>query len=131
LINPIQVRLAEAFVLRHRAYPLDLSLDITGKERTVSTHASLYINTVVGMADSAHALCDWLSLLAEALGLLARGCRCLCDLLEACSGLWGATRTAFLRRVARVLELPLHLLKRLLSLGGSLPGCPLFRGHGA
>ena len=43
------------------------------------------------------ALGDLLSLGAEALELLARRLRVLCELLQACGGLWGATRTPFLQ----------------------------------
>ena len=79
-LNPIHARLAEAFVLRNRANPIDLRLDIPGNERAVSPYTALSIDKVVGVADSANALYDLLSLLADALGLLARGCRFLFDL---------------------------------------------------
>jgi hypothetical protein len=63
--------------------------------------------------------------------LLARRLPFLCELLQACGGLWGATRTPFFRRVARALKLPLSLLEPLLRLGGRLCSCPLLGGHGA
>ena len=53
------------------------------------------------------------------------------ELLQAGSGLWGATRPPFCRRVARALKLPLSLREPLLRLGGRLRCRPLLGGHGA
>ena len=61
------------------------------------------------------ALGDLLSLRADALELLARRLRFLFELLQACGGLWGATRAALLRRVAGVLKLPLSLAQAALA----------------
>jgi hypothetical protein len=49
---------------------------------------------VVGLADPTDALDDLLALGTEALELLARRLHSLCELLQACGGLWGATGAA-------------------------------------
>ena len=118
-------------MLRNGANGIHLRLDICRNELAVSTHAALYIDKVVGMADGTDALGDLLALRADALKLLARRLRFLCELLQACGGLWGAARAALFRRVARALQLLLSLLKPLLRLGGRLRSRPLLGGHGA
>ena len=84
---------------------------------------------MVGLADRTDALGDLLALGTEALELLARRLRVLCELLQACGSLWGATWAALFRRVARTLKL--SLLEPLLCLAGRLAGRPLLGSHGA
>jgi len=67
--------------LRNGANPINLRLDIRGNELAVSPHAAFYIDKVVGLADSADALGDLLSLRADALKLLVCRLRFLFDLL--------------------------------------------------
>ena len=130
-VDPIQAALTETFVLSHAANRVHLCVDICRNELAVSPHAALSIDKVVGLADGTDALRDLLSRRAEALVLEARRVRFLCELLQACGGLWGATRPPFFSCVARALKLPLSLLKPLLRLGGRLCRRPLLGGHGA
>jgi hypothetical protein len=109
-LNPVQTALAEPFVLRNGANPIDLRLDINGNEFAVATHATLYIDKVVGLADGTDALGNLLSLGTDGLELLARDLRVLGELLLACDGLWRVTCPLFFRHVASALPLPLHVL---------------------
>ena len=122
--EPIQARLTEPFMLSNEANLVHLHSHICRNELAVAPHASLSIDKVVGMANGADALGDVLSLLTEALVLLARGYRFLGDLFETCGGLWGAPRTPFCRGIARALQLPLSWLKPLLRFSGRLRRCP-------
>src|SRR5438874_12423848 len=118
-------------VLSHAANRVHLCVAICRNELAVSPHASLSIDKVVGLADGTDALSDLLSLRAEALVFEARRLRFLCELLQACGGLWGATRPPFFSCVAGALKLPLSLLTPLLRLGGCLRSRPLLGRHGA
>jgi hypothetical protein len=129
-VDALQAGLTETFMLRHAANHGHLLADICRKEPTVAPHASLYIDQVVGLADPTDALDDLLSLGTEARELLARRVHIQFELLQACGGLWGATWAAFVRRVTRVLKLPLPLLKPLVRLAGRLGSRPLLGGHG-
>jgi len=124
-VDPVHACLTEAFVLRNGANGVHLRLDICRNELAVSPHAALHIDKVVGLTDAPNALGDLRSLGADALELLARRLRFPFELLQAGSGLWGATRPPFCRRVARTLQLPLSSLKPLLRLGGRLARRPL------
>src|SRR5712691_6896866 len=115
-VDALQAGLTEAFVLRHAANGVNLLADICRNEPTVSPHATLYIDKVVGLADRTDALGDLLSLGTEALELQARRLRVLFELLQACGSLWGATWAALFRRVARPRKLLLALLAPLLRL---------------
>ena len=75
------------------------SLDITGNELAVATHAALQVDKVVGVADGADALGDLLALPGEALVLLASGFHLLLHLLQARGRLWGTTRATLCRLV--------------------------------
>ncbi len=86
-VDALQTGLTETFVLRHAANHFHLSLDICRNEPTVSPHASLSIDEVVGLADPTDALGDLLSLDAYALELLERRLRVLFKLLQACGSL--------------------------------------------
>src|SRR4029453_2615514 len=130
-LNPLQACLTEAFMLSNAAHGVNLYLDIGRNELAVAAHAALQIDQVVDLADATDALGDLLSLGADAFELLARRVRFLCELLQACGGLWGATRPPFFRRVARALQLTLSLLKPRLRLGGRLRSRPLLGGHRA
>jgi hypothetical protein len=103
--------------------------DICRNELAIATHAALYIDKVGGLTDGTDAVSDLLSLRADALKLLARRVRFVCHLLQACGGPCRATWAAFFRCTAGVLQVPLHLRKPLLSLGGCLAGRPLLRGY--
>jgi len=61
-VDALQAGLTETFVLRYAANHFNLLLDIGRNEPTVSPHASLYIDEVVGLADPRDALGDLLSL---------------------------------------------------------------------
>ena len=129
-LDALQACLTETFVLRHVAKGVHLLADICRNEPTVSPHATLSIDKVGGLSDCTEALGDLLSLGAEPLKLLARRWRVLCELLQADGRLWGATWAALVRRVARTLQWPLHVLKPLLRLPGRLGSRPLLDGHG-
>lgn len=86
---------------------------------------------MVGVADGADALGHLLALRTEAFKLLVCRVRFLCELLQACGGLWRAARSPLCRRVASALQLLLYVLKLLLRLGGRLCSRPLLGGHGA
>ena len=90
-VDALQAGLTEPFVLRHAANGVNLPLDICRNEPTVSPHAAFHIDKVVGLAEVTDALGDLLSLGTDALELLARRLRVLCELLQACGCLWGAT----------------------------------------
>jgi hypothetical protein len=128
---PIEAGRAAAFWLGHGANPADLCSQISSNALAVAPHASLSITTMVGMAHGADTLGDLRALRAEALGLLVRGCRFLCDLGEADGGLWGATRTLFFRGGACALTLLLSLRQPLLRCGGHLRRRPRLGGHRA
>src|SRR2546423_5988756 len=96
-LDPIQARLAEAFVLGNGANRVDLLLDITGNQFAVATYPSLQVDKVVGVADGAYALGDRLALPGEALVLVASGFHVLRNLLQARCRLWGTTWTTFFR----------------------------------
>jgi hypothetical protein len=130
-VDPVHAGLTEACVRRNGAHGIHLRLDICRHELAVAPPAALYIDKVVGLTDATKALGDLLSLGADALALLARRLRFPFELLQAGSGLWGATRPPFCRRVARTLQLPLSALKPLLRLGGRLARRPRLGGHGA
>jgi hypothetical protein len=87
-LDAIQARLAESFVLGNGAHSVNLLLDISRNELPIATHASLQIDKVVRMADSADTLSDLLSLLAEALVLLACHFSFPLELLQAGGALW-------------------------------------------
>ena len=129
--NPVQTALTKPFVPRNGANPINLRLDISGNEFAVSTHATLYIDKVVGLTDGADALGNLLALRTNALTLLVGRVRFLCELLQACGGLGWAARSPIFRRVASALKLFLSMLKPLLRLGGRLCSRPLLGGHGA
>jgi hypothetical protein len=129
-LDTLQTSLAEPYVLGNSTHNVNLLLDISRNELPIATHTSLQIDKVVRTADSADTLSDLLSLLAEALVLLASHFSFLLELLQACGVLWRAPRTTFLRLAACALTLSLHLLKPLLSLRGGFAGRPLLRGHG-
>ena len=130
-VDPLQAGLTETFVLRHAANRVHLCLDIGRNELAIATHAVLEINKVVGMTNGADALGHLLALGADALQRLVGRLRCLRDLLQACGGFEGAARSLLVRRVVRVLKLPLDVLKPLLSRGGRLCSRPLLGGQGA
>ena len=83
-VDALQAGLTETFVLRHAANGVNLSLDICRHESTVSPHATLSIDKVVGLADPTDTLSDLLSLGADALELLACRLCVLFELLQAC-----------------------------------------------
>ena len=91
LSHPLHACLTEPFVLGNGANRVNLCADICRNALAVSAHASLSIDTVVGLAEVTDALGDLLSLGTDALELLARRLRVLCELLQACGCLWGAT----------------------------------------
>jgi len=128
-IDPAQGRLAEPFVLSNGTNRVNLFLDISRNELAVAPYASFSIDKVVGMADGANTPRDLLSLLAEALVLLARSFGSLFDLLQAGGCLWRAIWAALFRLITGVVELFLHLLERLLSLGRGRLRRPLLRGQ--
>jgi hypothetical protein len=78
-----------------------------------------------------NALGDLLALGTKALKFLVGCLRVLFELLQACGCLWGAPWAALVRRVSRLLKLPLHVRKPLLRLTGRLRRRPLLGGHGA
>src|SRR5918911_4580545 len=106
-VDPIQAGLRETFVLRTTTNAANLCADIGRNEPTISAHAALQIDHVVDLAARTDALGDLLALRADALELLARLLRFLCELLQPCGCSWGATWAALVRRVARPLQLPL------------------------
>jgi hypothetical protein len=108
---------------------INLFLDISRNELAVSPYATFYIDKVVGMADGANTPGDLFSLLAYALVLLARSFGFLCGLLQAGSGLWRTTWATLVRLITGVVELFLHLLKRLLSLGRGRLSRPVLPGQ--
>src|SRR5439155_14893354 len=130
-VDPVQACVTEAFVLSHGANGIYLRLDICRNKLAIAPHAARHIDKVVGVADATDALGDLLSLCADALELLARRLRFLCELFQAGGGLWGATRPPFFRCGARTLQLPLSLLKPLVRFGGRLRSRPLLGGHRA
>ena len=129
-VDALHAGLTEAFVLRHAAHRVKLLADICRHEPTVAPHASLSITTMVGLADRPDALGDLRALGTAALALLARRWRVLCELLQACGCWWGAPWAALVRRVSRLLKLPLHLRKPLLRLAGRLGSRPLRGSQG-
>jgi hypothetical protein len=70
-------------VLGNRTDCVNVLVEITSDELAVTTHATLHIDKVVGMANGADALGDRLSLPGEALMLLASRFHLLCNLLQA------------------------------------------------
>ena len=83
-VDALQAGLTETFVLRHAANGVKLPLDICRNEPTVSPHAALSIDKVVGLAEPTDTLGDLLSLGADALELLACRLCVLFELLQAC-----------------------------------------------
>src|SRR4029434_280661 len=89
------------------------------------------MDKVVGLADATEALGDLGSLGADALELLARRLHFPCELLQAGSGLWGATRPPFCRA-----RRPRPAVALVLAPAALAPRCrlryrPLLGGHGA
>src|SRR2546425_3308182 len=129
-LDALQAALAEPFVLGNSTNLLDVPLDISGNELTVSTHPALEIDKMVGMADATDALSDLLALLSEALVLTTGRFECLRGLLQAHGGFWGPARTALFGLVTCALLVSLHPFELFHGFSDGLVCSPLFRGHG-
>ena len=70
--DPLQARLAEAFLVSNGAKRADVLLDISCNEFAVATHAALHVHKMVGVANGADALRDLLALSGETLVLVVR-----------------------------------------------------------
>ena len=110
---------------------LDVPLDISGNELTVSTHPALEIDKLVGMADATDALSDLLAVLREALVLTTGRFECLRGVLQAHGGFWGPARTALFGLVTCALLVSLHPFELFHGFSDGLVCSPLFRGHGS
>src|SRR5262245_31866965 len=118
-------------MLGNGAHSVNVLLEFSRNELPIAPHTSLHIDKVVRLAESADTLSDLLSLLANALVLLASHCSILLELLQTDGILWRATRTAFLRLAVCSLQSSLPLVKPLLSLACGLLSCPLLCSHWA
>jgi hypothetical protein len=118
------------FLLGNGADRVDVPLDIPGNELTIATHATLQVDKVVRVADSANALGDLRALLGEALVLVASGFDFLRNLLDTRCHLWGAPWTPLCWLVVGTATVLWHTLERLFRLNDCLLGSSLFRGHG-
>jgi hypothetical protein len=128
-IDSIEAGLAEPFLLGNGANRGDLLADIRGDELAVSTHTALQINKVVGVANGPDALGDLLSLLEEALVLVASRCNSLRHLLQTFTSLWGAPGAALVWLVESVVEALLNSVEHLFRLCDGLVSRPLFGSH--
>ena len=54
-------------MLGNGANLIDVSLDVRGDQRAVSTHPALEIDKMIGVANATDALCDLFALLGQAL----------------------------------------------------------------
>jgi hypothetical protein len=70
-LDALPARRAEVFVLGHGAERVDVAPASPGAALAVTTHATLQVHTVIGVANGADALGDGLALPGEALGLMA------------------------------------------------------------
>src|SRR5437879_1955021 len=93
-LHALQAALAEPFVLGNRTHLLNVRLDISGNELTVSTDPALEIDKMVVVADATDALGDLLALLSEALMLTTGRFELLLGLLKAHGRCWRTARTA-------------------------------------
>src|SRR5689334_9413820 len=107
---------------------MELGMDIPGNEFAVTTHATLQIDKVIGMADRTDALGDLLALCTEALVRVARYLQRVFALSQVCDALGRTARAALHGRVGGHHEILVRLLERLFCLGDSLGGRPLFGG---
>ena len=117
-------------MLRHAANRANLIMEIGGNELSMSTHASLETDQVVGLADATDALGHLLALGAEALDLWARRLGVVLSLLRGDGVLRGTSWPLRFRLFVRLWSVPCHLFESRLSLSGRLARGPLLGGDG-
>jgi hypothetical protein len=108
-----------------------LSVDIGGDELAASTHPTLQVNKMIGLADGLDALFDVLSLLGQSLMLTAGRLEGLLGLFKARRRFWRTAWAAFIRLIACALKTRLDVLNLLLCLGEGFVGSSLLAARGA
>ena len=129
-LDAFSAALAEPCVRGHGAHLLEVSLDVRGDQRAVSTHPALAIDTRIGVANAAEALGDLFALRGEVLVLTTGRFEHLLGVLQVHACLWGPARPALLRLVTRAWRVGLHPFELLPGFGDGLVCRPLLRGHG-
>src|SRR5207253_826023 len=100
----LQAALTEPFVLGNGTDGVEVLLEVPGNEFAVAAYAALHVDTVVGVADGAHALGDLRTLRGEPLVLLASRVHVLLHLLHPRCHLGEAPWAALLRLLVGVVE---------------------------
>ena len=106
-LDALQAALAEAFLLGHGANRIDLSLNVSGNESAVSTHATLEIDKMVVVANATDMLLDLLALPSKPLVFPTGRLKGLFGLPQAHGVLCGPARSALFGLVTRVYEVAL------------------------
>jgi len=129
LRDALHAALAAPCVLGTRTSLRDRPLALCGQAWAVATPTAFTIDTMIGMADGAPALCDLRALLGEARRLTPGRRERRLGVLQTHEGLWGAARPAFVGRAARGVprRWPLRTLR--VRFGGRLGGRGLCDGQ--
>ena len=123
LLDALQARLAESFLMGDAADGVDVVLDIAGNQLRVATHASIQVDKVVRVTDGPDALSDRLSPPHETLVLVASCFHLALGLLQTRGHLGRTPRAVLCRLVVGVVELFLHPCEHLFHLRRGLCGC--------
>jgi hypothetical protein len=117
-------------LLRHGTNLVDVSLQVSGNESAVSTHATLEIDKMVVMANATDVLLDLFALPSEPLVFPTGRLKGLLGLLQAHGVLWGTAWSTLFGFLTGVCRLALQPFELLCGVANGLERRPLFGSHG-